>query len=202
MTRIYRNIVQSNVEPEDKELIWIKDNTFYHYNNGGWEPLHMPDSSALVYIPNIGEYDITNVKQALDTLFTEANRVKTTREIFDDKKQMNQYSVNINLDSRIREVQKSIDKINSINQYSKGRFATPEELLLAYPNPKDGSYAYVGTESPYQIWLYTTKEGWVDSGETYDYLPYKIQVLPEEELESMESQDLVDGVIYFGTQKA
>lgn len=56
--------------------------------------------------------------------------------------------------------------LSDITLYNKGRFLTAEELVTAYPDPMDGSYAYVGAEAPYAIYLYTDAQGWYDSGET------------------------------------
>jgi hypothetical protein len=162
----------------------------------------MPDGEALIYITTFKGEDINNVKEALDTLFEECNREKTTNEIFDSKQNKSQEAVNVNVDTRLRNVQQSLETIHNINYYEKGRFLTAEELIQAYPNPKDGSYAYIGTTNPYQIWVYNEGTGWIDSGETYDYLPYKIQVMKDEELENMSAEDLKEGVLYLGTSES
>jgi hypothetical protein len=52
-----------------------------------------------------------------------------------------------------------------VTMYNKGRFQTIEELKAAYADPIDGSYAYIGTQSPYEIWLYTKAAGWFKSNE-------------------------------------
>lgn len=38
--RKFRAIVQSITEPNDKELLWIKEGTMHYYNVGKWEPIN------------------------------------------------------------------------------------------------------------------------------------------------------------------
>lgn len=38
--RKFRAIVQSITEPEDKELLWIKEGTMHYYHAGKWEPIN------------------------------------------------------------------------------------------------------------------------------------------------------------------
>lgn len=37
--RRFRAIIQSNLEPEDKNVLWLTYNSLSYYNNGRWEPL-------------------------------------------------------------------------------------------------------------------------------------------------------------------
>lgn len=48
----------------------------------------------------------------------------------------------------------------------KGLFLTEAKLLEAYPNPKVGWYAYVGTSSPYAVYVCEVEGDWDDSGQT------------------------------------
>lgn len=198
MARIYRNIVQSKVEPQDKEVIWIKSGNFYHFNNGSWTPLHLPDVEALKYI-RVGEgYNINNIKEALDALFEECAKPVPTDKVIDSTTGKDQTVLNY----KFGKTSETVETITKINLYSKGRFSTLEELVAAYPSPSEGSYAYIGTQSPYAIYLYTSDKGWYDSGETYEYINYKIEILPEELLEALSKQGLLqDDVIYLGTEE-
>lgn len=39
MNRKFRAIVQSNLEPDDKQVIWLNEDYLRYYNNGEWVPL-------------------------------------------------------------------------------------------------------------------------------------------------------------------
>lgn len=55
--------------------------------------------------------------------------------------------------------------LSEISLYSKGRFLSASALTEAYPTAMDGSFAYIGSSSPYSIYLYSKTTGWFDSEE-------------------------------------
>ena len=194
MARLYRGIVQSLKEPSDKEVIWIKGKSFFHYNNGEWTQLHIPKAEEISYILKDKDYDITNIGDALDILLQLAAENKEKDEEI--------LATNELLSYKVDTVEKKVSAMSDVSTFYKGRFSTVEDLKSAYPKAQEGSYAHVGTNSPYAVWLFAKPEGWYDSGETHDYLPYYIVVKQEEELEYLEKNNLLeDGVIYLGTEQ-
>lgn len=49
MIRKLRGIVQSDIEPQDHEVMWQYKGRLYYYNNGGWELLDTPTPSDIEY---------------------------------------------------------------------------------------------------------------------------------------------------------
>lgn len=64
--RKFRAIVQSNIEPQDHEVIWQWKGKLLYWNDG-WEPLHTLEASEISY-----EYEeaegVENLAQAMDKL--------------------------------------------------------------------------------------------------------------------------------------
>lgn len=59
------------------------------------------------------------------------------------------------------------EAVKDIKSKAKGYFLTEEKLKKAYPEPDEGSKAYVGYNYPYAIYLYETdKGGWYDTKQT------------------------------------
>lgn len=64
-------------------------------------------------------------------------------------------------------ITKAINAIKDVTSNNKGYFLSLEKLKAAYPTANEGSKAYVGSNYPYQIYLYeTSMGGWHDTGET------------------------------------
>lgn len=51
-------------------------------------------------------------------------------------------------------------------QKCKGLFPSLAKLKADYPNPEEGSWAYVGTSLPAPIYVYRSSEGWTNTGKT------------------------------------
>lgn len=66
MIRKFRAIVQSNIEPEDHEVIWLVRGKLLYWDNG-WEILCTLDISDIIY-EHGSLKEVENVKQALDTI--------------------------------------------------------------------------------------------------------------------------------------
>lgn len=47
MVRKFRAIVQSNLEPEDKQVLWVVHDALMYYNDGDWIPI--------ISSPEVGE---------------------------------------------------------------------------------------------------------------------------------------------------
>lgn len=194
MARLYRGIVQSLKEPSDKEVIWIKGKSFFHYNNGEWTQLHIPKAEEISYYLQNEDMDVETVQQAIDALVQMALEGKELDEEITHQNEVISY--------KLGTISNKVNKIVDVTTFYKGLFISVEQLTSAYPNPAEGSYAHVGETSPYSVWLYTKADGWHNSGEHYDYLPYKIEIVTEEMLEFLAENDLLqDGVIYLGTEE-
>lgn len=77
-----------------------------------------------------------------------------------------------------------LDYVSDITMYGKGRFQSASALSAAYPSAMEGSFAYIGTTSPYAIYLYTKTTGWYDSGETGVPNEFDWNALPTASLET------------------
>jgi len=51
-------------------------------------------------------------------------------------------------------------------QKCKGLFPSLDKLRTDFPNPEEGSWAYVGTVLPAPIYVYRSSGGWTDTGKT------------------------------------
>lgn len=68
--RRFRGIVQNNIEPQDKEVLWLFKGIVYYYNNG-WQPLQV-SSDDILYFPDSedsSDKGAIKVGTALDLLF-------------------------------------------------------------------------------------------------------------------------------------
>lgn len=64
-------------------------------------------------------------------------------------------------------ITKAINAIKDVTSNNKGYFLSLEKLKAAYPTANEGSKAYVGSNYPYQIYLYeTSMGGWHYTEET------------------------------------
>lgn len=79
MIRKFRAIVQSNVEPEDHEVIWLVKGKLLYWDNG-WEILCTLDISDIIY-EHGSLKEVKNVKQALDTIIENARDLKETVDL-------------------------------------------------------------------------------------------------------------------------
>lgn len=79
MIRKFRAIVQSNVEPEDHEVIWLVKGKLLYWDNG-WEILCTLDISDIIY-EHGSLKGVKNVKQALDTIIENARDLKETVDL-------------------------------------------------------------------------------------------------------------------------
>lgn len=79
MIRKFRAIVQSNVEPEDHEVIWLVRGKLLYWDNG-WEILCTLDISDIIY-EHGSLKEVKNVKQALDTIIENARDLKETVDL-------------------------------------------------------------------------------------------------------------------------
>ena len=79
MIRKFRAIVQSNVEPEDHEVIWLVKGKLLYWDNG-WEILCTLDISDIIY-EHGSLKEVKNVKQALDTIIENARNLKETVDL-------------------------------------------------------------------------------------------------------------------------
>lgn len=57
-----------------------------------------------------------------------------------------------------------ISKIFASYKFFKGYFSIPQFLILKYPNPQEGWYAFVGTPWPGKVYECRTAGTWVDTG--------------------------------------
>lgn len=68
--RRFRGIVQNNIEPQDKEVLWLFKGIVYYFENG-WQPLQA-SSDDILYFPDSEDSSDKNaikVSTALDLLF-------------------------------------------------------------------------------------------------------------------------------------
>ena len=79
MIRKFRAIVQSNVEPEDHEVIWLVKGKLLYWDNG-WEILCTLDISDIIY-EHGSLKGVKNVKQALDTIIENTMDLKETVDL-------------------------------------------------------------------------------------------------------------------------
>ena len=79
MIRKFRAIVQSNVEPEDHEVIWLVKNKLLYWDNG-WEILCTLDISDIIY-EHGSLKEVKNVKQALDTIIENTGDLRETVDL-------------------------------------------------------------------------------------------------------------------------
>ena len=79
MIRKFRAIVQSNVEPEDHEVIWLVKGKLLYWDNG-WEILCTLDISDIIY-KHDGLKGVENVKQALDTIIENIGDLRETVDL-------------------------------------------------------------------------------------------------------------------------
>ena len=79
MIRKFRAIVQSNVEPEDHEVIWLVKGKLLYWDNG-WEILCTLDISDIIY-EHGSLKEVKNVKQALDTIIENTGDLKETVDL-------------------------------------------------------------------------------------------------------------------------
>lgn len=59
-----------------------------------------------------------------------------------------------------------IEKLKSATTNNKGLYPDLNSLTEAHTSPDIGSYAYVGTNSPYSVYRYSD-DGWIDTGDTF-----------------------------------
>lgn len=79
MIRKFRAIVQSNVEPEDHEVIWLVRGKLLYWDNG-WEILCTLDISDIIY-EHGSLKEVKNVKQALDTIIENTGDLRETVDL-------------------------------------------------------------------------------------------------------------------------
>ena len=79
MIRKFRAIVQSNVEPEDHEVIWLVKSKLLYWDNG-WEILCTLDISDIIY-EHGSLKEVKNVKQALDTIIENIGDLRETVDL-------------------------------------------------------------------------------------------------------------------------
>ena len=79
MIRKFRAIVQSNVEPEDHEVIWLVKNKLLYWDNG-WKILCTLDISDIIY-EHGSLKEVKNVKQALDTIIDNTGDLRETVDL-------------------------------------------------------------------------------------------------------------------------
>ena len=79
MIRKFRAIVQSNVEPEDHEVIWLVKGKLLYWNDG-WELLCTLDISDIIY-EHGSLKEVKNVKQALDTIIENTGDLRETVDL-------------------------------------------------------------------------------------------------------------------------
>jgi len=68
------------------------------------------------------------------------------------------------LNNNFNEVRESIESSNSEQSLARGMFKTLEDLSIAYPNPEEGDWAYVGTSFPAYIYTWNGTS-WVKSSD-------------------------------------
>ena len=101
----------------------------------------------------------------------------------------------------------SLEAVKESTIRNKGYFADVNSLRLAYPTASLGSKAYVGTKSPYSIYLWDG-DGWYDSGETseegssgelYEQVNNNTQKIAEleERVEAIEEGGVAPEVVYY-----
>lgn len=79
MIRKFRAIVQSNIEPEDHEVIWLVKGKLLYWDNG-WEILCTLDISDIIY-EHGSLKEVKNVKQALDTIIENTGDLRETVDL-------------------------------------------------------------------------------------------------------------------------
>lgn len=79
MIRKFRAIVQSNIEPEDHEVIWLVKGKLLYWNDG-WEILCTLDISDIIY-EHSSLKGVKNVKQALDTIIENTGDLRETVDL-------------------------------------------------------------------------------------------------------------------------
>ena len=79
MIRKFRAIVQSNIEPEDHEVIWLVKGKLLYWDNG-WEILCTLDISDIIY-EHGSLKGVKNVKQALDTIIENTGDLRETVDL-------------------------------------------------------------------------------------------------------------------------
>ena len=79
MIRKFRAIVQSNVQPEDHEVIGLVRGKLLYWDNG-WEILCTLDSSDIIY-EHGSLKEVKNVKQALDTIIENTGDLRETVDL-------------------------------------------------------------------------------------------------------------------------
>lgn len=79
MIRKFRAIVQSNIEPEDHEVIWLVKGKLLYWNDG-WEILCTLDISDIIY-EHSSLKEVKNVKQALDTIIENTGDLRETVDL-------------------------------------------------------------------------------------------------------------------------
>lgn len=79
MIRKFRAIVQSNVEPEDHEVIWLVKGKLLYWDNG-WEILCTLDISDIIY-EHGSLKEVKNAKQALDTIIENTGDLRETVDL-------------------------------------------------------------------------------------------------------------------------
>lgn len=82
MIRKFRAIVQSNVEPEDHEVIWLVKGKLLYWDNG-WEILCTLDISDIIY-EHSSLKEVKNVKQALDTIIENIGDLRETVDLHNE----------------------------------------------------------------------------------------------------------------------
>ena len=114
---------------------------------------------------------------------------QTTWEVASD-------TINSN-NGKINEV---VTRLEHATYKNKGYFKSVEELQNAFPNPSNGSRAFVGNNPPYEI--YISEDGsWIYSGEGDDkddivldnlYTKDDIVWLPQEDFDAMKESGALD----------
>lgn len=97
-------------------------------------------------------------------------------------------------------INEAVTRLENATYKNKGYFKSVEELQNAFPNPSNGSRAFVGNNPPYAI--YTSENGtWIYSGEGDDnenivldnlYTKDDIVWLPQEDFDAMNESGALD----------
>ncbi len=71
-----------------------------------------------------------------------------------------------NLNENFVTFESELGAIENDIQKCKGLFPSLDKLRTDYPNPEEGSWAYIGTRLPASIYVYRSSGGWVSTGKT------------------------------------
>lgn len=85
--RRFRGIVQSSIEPKDKEMIWLNRGSLYYFDIGRWQTFD-GNSDDILYLANSEDSEASEyitVSKALDLLFQLGLANKSKSELNEEK---------------------------------------------------------------------------------------------------------------------